>query len=86
MRKGIVNAAWFSGELRTPEGKELLYVHMGYGSVYERDILLTVEKGRITRTKVIDNTKRRLPSALELERQELEKMNKKDLQPNRQRE
>lgn len=82
VRQGIVKASWFSGELRIPDGKELRYVHMGYGSVYERDILLTVEQGRITKTTVMDNTKRRLPSARELQRQELEKMNKKDPQPN----
>jgi hypothetical protein len=78
VRNGRVKATWFSGELRIPDGKQLQYVHMGYGSVYERDIILTVDKGRITNKAVIDNTQRQLPSELELQRQELEKMKKPD--------
>jgi len=73
-RNGRVEAAWFSGDLRIPDGKQLQYVHMGYGSVYERDIILTVEAGKITKTVTIDNTKRQLPSEIELQRRELDKM------------
>jgi len=36
---------WFSGLLVLPEGKIVNYVHMGYGSTYERYTLLAVEKG-----------------------------------------
>jgi hypothetical protein len=78
VRNGRVKATWFSGELRIPDGKQLQYVHMGYGSVYERDIILTIEKGRITNKAAIDNTQRQLPSELELQWQELEKMKKTD--------
>jgi hypothetical protein len=78
VRKGKVKASWFSGELRIPDGKMLQYVHMGYGSVYEREIFLTVEKGRITDKAIIDNTPRYLPSEIELMKQELDKMKKKD--------
>jgi hypothetical protein len=74
IRSGRVEATWFSGELRIPDGKELQYVHMGYGSVYERDIILSVEAGKVTKTATIDNTKLQLPSELELQRRELEKM------------
>lgn len=73
-RDGRVKADWFSGELRVPDGKQLRYVHMGYGSVYEREIVLTVEGGKVVGEKTVDNTQRRLPSELELQRQELEKM------------
>jgi hypothetical protein len=76
-KDGRVKASWFSDELRIPDGKELQYVHMGYGSVYERDIILTIEKGMVTRKSVIDNTKRKLPSSIELQKQELDKMDKK---------
>jgi len=69
-----VKAHWFSGELRIPDGRRLEYVHMGYGSVYERDIILTVQMGKITKRTVIDNTKKARPSNLELQRQELEKL------------
>ena len=40
-----VFAHWYSGTIRIPEGKLLDYVHMGYESVYERDVFLTFEKG-----------------------------------------
>ncbi len=38
-------AHWYSGVLRIPMGKLLRYVHGGYGSVYERDQFITVNKG-----------------------------------------
>ncbi len=72
--KGKVKANWFSGQLKIPNGKQLQYVHMGYGSIYERDIILTVDAGKITGKKVVDNTKRNLPSESELQKQELEKL------------
>jgi hypothetical protein len=40
-----VFAHWFSRTLRCPRGGQLEYVHMGYGSVYEEDLLLHVERG-----------------------------------------
>ena len=73
---GRVLASWFSGELRVPDGKRLEYVHMGYGSVYERDILFEVKAGRVLKREVVDNTNRARPSNLELQRQELEKLKK----------
>ena len=77
-RDGKVEAIWFSGDLRIPDGKMLEYAHMGYGSVYERDIVLTVEQGQVRGKVVLDNTKHTVPSRLELERQELEKMKGKN--------
>lgn len=71
---GRVEANWFNGEVRIPDGKMLQYVHMGYGSIYERDILLTFKAGRITGKRVVDNTKRKFPTRLELEQRELEKL------------
>ncbi len=73
-RNGRIQAKWFSGELRMPDGKMLQYVHMGYGSVYEREITLQVKSGKIVAESTIDNTQRVLPSEFELQRQELEKM------------
>jgi hypothetical protein len=40
-----VFAHWFSGHLRIPQGKRLEYRHMGYGSKYERDVMLTLKNG-----------------------------------------
>ncbi len=76
---GRVAATWFSDELRVPDGKELEYVHMGYGSIYERDIIFDVDAGKITKREVIDNTKRVLPSNRELQEKELEKLKKSSL-------
>jgi len=43
--KDRVFAHWFSGRMRIPQGKRLEYVHMGYASTYERDVLLTLQNG-----------------------------------------
>jgi hypothetical protein len=74
---GRVKADWFSGELRMPEGKVLQYVHLGYDSLFERDTFLTVEAGKITDEKVIDNTQKPIPSPQELQKQEYERMKKR---------
>lgn len=74
---GKVKADWFSGELRIPDGKMIKYVHMGYGSAYEREIILKVEAGKVIGESIIDNIQKEIPSELELQRQELEKMKQK---------
>ena len=50
-----VFAHWYSGTLRIPEGKMLGYVHMGYGSTYERDRIIEIEKGVVIRTSIHHN-------------------------------
>ncbi len=50
-----VFAHWYSGELRVPQGKLLNYVHQGYNSTYESDLIIAVDKGIIVRTKVRRN-------------------------------
>ena len=40
-----VFAHWFTGELRCPQGAQLEYRHMGYGSVYEYDLLMEFKQG-----------------------------------------
>ena len=47
-----VFAHWYSGTIRLPQGKLLDYVHMGYASVYERDLLLTIENGVLIHSEV----------------------------------
>jgi len=70
--QGRVFAGWFSGELRVPEGKELQYVHMGYGSTYERDLIFNVKAGKVSDPVIVDNTKKPIPTVLEASRQQLE--------------
>lgn len=50
-----VFAHWYSGIIRVPQGKRLEYVHMGYGSTYEEDLLIDVVKGVVTTTNVRHN-------------------------------
>lgn len=50
-----VFAHWYSGTIRIPQGKLLDYVHMGYGSTYERDLFLELEKGVVTSKRVQNN-------------------------------
>ncbi|MCL1875051.1 MAG: hypothetical protein FWF87_02175 [Synergistaceae bacterium] len=48
-------ADWFSGVLRVPRGEVLNYVHMGYETVYEETLLISVENGLVVDTNIIDN-------------------------------
>ena len=50
-----VFAHWYSGTLRIPQGQQLEYVHMGFQSRHERDLLLEVERGVVVRTEVRHN-------------------------------
>lgn len=50
-----VFAHWYSGTIRLPQGKQLEYVHMGFGSTFERDVFLDVEQGVVVATRVKHN-------------------------------
>jgi hypothetical protein len=56
---GSVFAYWYSGDIRLPKGELLEYVHGGFESIYERDLLLNVERG-VLKSVVV---KRKEPSA-----------------------
>jgi hypothetical protein len=71
---GKVLADWYTGVLRVPDGKQLRYVHMGYGSTYERDLMFEVRAGAVSQPSVIDNTKIPLPPQNEAALRELEKL------------
>jgi len=53
--KEPVLADWFMGVLRVPCGEMLAYVHMGFGSVYEEELHIHVERGRVAGTRVYNN-------------------------------
>src|SRR3546814_11157648 len=42
-----VVADWYSGALLVPDGERTTYVHMGYGSSYERYQVLLIAAGRV---------------------------------------
>lgn len=46
-----VVADWFDGLLVVPMGKMVDYVHMGYGSTFEKYLLIQVQKGEVIREK-----------------------------------
>lgn len=54
-RQNTVFASWFSGKIRMPQGEMLDYVHMGYASLYEKDLILVFENGLLTDEYVVDN-------------------------------
>lgn len=49
-----VAATWYSGTLLVPRGKIVDYVHMGYGSAYERYTVLVVKQGLVARRQDFD--------------------------------
>jgi hypothetical protein len=55
VKDGKVFAEWYTGTLRVPVGAMLRYVHMGYESIYEFDLLIVVEKGVVKSTTTRDN-------------------------------
>ena len=48
-------ASWFTGWLRAPRGQQLQYIHMGYSSIYEQDLLIEILRGHVVQTQVRDN-------------------------------
>lgn len=50
-----VFADWFTGVLRIPQGNRLHYVHMGFGSVFEHELHIKIDKGIVIETVTIDN-------------------------------
>src|SRR5438552_11429156 len=44
---GPILADWFSGVLRITKGARLKYVHMGFGTVFEQEIHIKIEKGMV---------------------------------------
>jgi hypothetical protein len=50
-----VFAHWYTGELRIPDGEQIQYLHMGFGSQYERDILIQIKQGVVDGITIKDN-------------------------------
>lgn len=48
-------SCWFSGELRCPKGELLKYVHFGFKSVYEQDLIIIVKSGVVESERVDTN-------------------------------
>lgn len=52
---GPVLADWFTGVLRIPRGKMLQGIHMGFASVYEKELHIKIDKGIVVKEVEIDN-------------------------------
>ena len=50
-----VFAEWYSGRLKIPQGEMTRYVHMGYGSEYERELLIEIRNGVVVGRAEISN-------------------------------
>jgi hypothetical protein len=50
-----IHATWYSGTLKIGLGELLEYVHMGFGSVHEKELHLKIKRGCVVRMKWIDN-------------------------------
>lgn len=60
-----VFANWFSGKLFIPQGKKVQYIHMGYATIYERELHISFKSGLKTNEKTISNEK--IADKIELE-------------------
>lgn len=56
-----VFADWVNEKLNVPYGKQLQYVHMGYGSVYEKHWFLQIEYGVLVQCSELDGYSLMLP-------------------------
>ena len=48
-------AHWYSGTLRIPQGRQIEYVHMGFGSTYEADLFIEIDRGVVVGTRIRHN-------------------------------
>jgi hypothetical protein len=53
--EGPVSAEWFSGILRVARGDVLTQVNTGYASVYEEDLFLIIDQGKVTGKRIVKN-------------------------------
>ncbi len=52
-----VFAGWYTGEIKISQGEMIHYEHMGYKSVYEKDLFLEFDKGILVAAREVDNTR-----------------------------
>jgi hypothetical protein len=63
-----VFANWFNGKIVIPQGKQVKYIHMGYASIYERELHITFKDGLQTKERSVSNEK--LADKIELEKRQ----------------
>ena len=58
--KTEVKAVWFSGKLRIPRGNMTQFEDSGYNSRFERELIITIDKGEVIKMCTLDYTQKRL--------------------------
>ena len=56
---GKVKADWVTANILSPQGKQLYYVHSGYESLYEKEVIFEIVSGHLKGTTTFDNSKSR---------------------------
>ena len=72
--KKKIKATWYSGQTKIVSDNVLQDVQMEYGPVFEKEIIIYLESGVVKQIKLIDNTKKKIPSERELSLEELKKL------------
>jgi len=65
-------AFWYSGPLICPLGKMLVYKHYGYGSIFERELVLCIREGYLIGSRIVVNSDLAKADAAHLTPDELE--------------
>ena len=55
---GKVKADWVTEEILSPQGKQLYYVHSGYESLYEKEVIYEIVNGKLINGNTIYNNKK----------------------------
>jgi len=66
LKKSSLNnltASWFTGKIRVPRGNRIFYVHHDYESRFEQEMILTIERGKVLKSIVLDYTQETLQVA-----------------------
>ena len=59
IRKEPLFAEWFSDVIIVPKGRLICYVHMGFESVYEKEIHIVIRNGRVVHQNEISCVRKR---------------------------
>ncbi|GHN02212.1 hypothetical protein WSM22_37010 [Cytophagales bacterium WSM2-2] len=60
-----VKASWFSGKIRVPQGRMTFFEDRGYDSRFEKEIIITIEKGDVVKSVMIDYQNRVMTNGVE---------------------
>jgi len=55
LEAGRAFAEWYSGVLPNPQGRRLMYRHIGWGSIYESEVLFHIKNGRLVKRDTVSN-------------------------------